>query len=256
MTDATTDRRVLTEVEYADSSKLRSRQSIYDFRVPPGEWWSWVLDHSDWPAGASVLDVGCGPGSYLQRVDGVGIDLSEGMAREAKQHAPTSVGDVCALPIASNSVDRLLAPHMLYHAPDLEAAASELARVLKPGGIALVVTNDPSHMGRMIDQLSATLESEAVMRFIDRFNLDNGGALLRRHFDEVVLDRWMGELVVPDPEPVVRYAESCRPMYEPQLPDGQTWEESMRRFRALIEQDISATGAWRCVTHSGVFVCR
>ncbi|HEX4818595.1 MAG TPA: class I SAM-dependent methyltransferase [Acidimicrobiales bacterium] len=256
MTDATTDRRVLTEVEYADSTKLRSRQSIYDFRSPAGEWWSWVLDHAEWPEGAVVLDVGCGPGNYLQRVRGVGIDLSEGMAREAKQHAPTSVGDVCALPVRAASIDRLLAPHMLYHAPDLDAAASELARVLRPGGVALVVTNDSSHMGHMIEQLSGVLGSDAVMRFIDRFNLDNGGALLERHFDRVTLDRWIGELAVPDAEPVVRYADSCRPLYETQLTGGQTWEEMMRGFQALVEQDISATGAWRCVTHSGVFVCR
>lgn len=256
MTDATTDRRVLTEVEYVDSGKLRSRQSIYDFRTPPGEWWSWVLDHADWPNGAAVLDVGCGPGNYLKHVSGVGIDLSEGMAREARAHAPTSVGDVCALPIRTGSIDRLLAPHMLYHAPDLDAAASELRRVLGPRGVALVVTNDPSHMGRMIEQLSRVMESDAVMRFIDRFNLDNGGALLERHFDDVTLDRWVGELVVPDPEPVVRYADSCRPLYETQLPNGQTWGEMMRTFRGLVEQDISATGAWRCTTHSGVFVCR
>jgi len=254
--DGTTDRRVLTEVEYADSGNLRSRQSIYDFRAPAGEWWSWVLDHADWPIGAAVLDVGCGPGNYLMRVDGIGLDLSEGMARESQQYAPTIVGDVCALPIATDAIDRLLAPHMLYHAPDLEAAANELARVLKPGGLALIVTNDPSHMGRMIEQLSATIESDAVMRFIDRFNLDNGGALLQRHFREVNLDRWIGELPVPDVEPVVRYADSCRALYETQLPHGQTWEETMRRFRAVVEQDISATGAWRCVTHSGVFVCR
>ena len=256
VTDATTDRRVLTEVEYADSGNLRSRQSLYDFREPQGEWWSWVLDHPDWPDGASVLDVGCGPGSYLQRVRGCGVDLSEGMAREAKQHAPTAVGDVCALPVASASIDRVLAPHMLYHAPDLERAAGELARVLRPSGTALVVTNDLSHMGRMIDQLSAVLESDAVMRFIDRFNLDNGGALLGRHFSAVSLDRWIGEVVVPHVDPIMRYADSLRSLYESQLPEGLTWEETMRRFRVLVEQDISATGAWRCVTHSGVFVCR
>jgi hypothetical protein len=128
--------------------------------------------------------------------------------------------------------------------------------VLEPGGVALVVTNDQSHMGRMIEQLSRVMESDAVMRFIDRFNLDNGAALLERHFDDVTLDRWIGELVVPDPEPVVRYADSCRPLYETQLPNGQTWDEMMHTFRGLVEQDISATGAWRCTTHSGVFVCR
>ena len=256
MTSAPTDRRLLTDGAYPDSANLRSRQSIYDYGSHTGDWWSWVLEHADHPEGATVLDVGCGPGTYLQKVRGVGIDLSFGMAREARAHAPTSVGDVCALPVASGSVDLLLAPHMLYHAPDLEKAVEELRRVLKPGGVALIVTNDEEHMGQMVSQLSATIGTDAVVRFIDRFNLQNGDARLRRHFSDVTLDHWIGELTVPDVEPVVRYAESCRSWYETQLPPGQTWEETMERFRSLVEQDISATGVWRCVTHSGVFVCR
>src|SRR5947209_11148596 len=105
-TDATIDRTLLTERAYADSANLRSRQSIYDFRDGTGDWFAWVLDHADWPAAGRVLDVGCGPGSYLERVRGVGLDLSAGMAREARRHAPTIVGDVCRLPVALGSSDR------------------------------------------------------------------------------------------------------------------------------------------------------
>jgi len=256
MTDATTDRKLLTERAYADSSNLRARMSIYDYRNDTGDWWTWVLEHADWPDGATVLDVGCGPGSYLKQVAGIGLDLSEGMARESKQYAPTVVGDVCALPIATNAIDRLLAPHMLYHAPDLDRAAEELRRVVAPGGVALVVTNDKSHMGRLVEQFSAVTVDDTVMRFVDRFNLDNGRALLERHFEHVTIDHWIGELVVPDIEPVVAYADSCRSLYELQLAPGVTWDGAMATLRQMVEQDISATGAWRCVTHSGVFVCR
>jgi SAM-dependent methyltransferase len=142
VTDATTDRVLLTERAYPNSRNLNSRASIYEFQHPREDFFERVLGLADWPANAKVLDVGCGPGHYLSRVRGVGVDLSEGMAREAAVHAPTLVGDVCALPVASGSIDRLLAPHMLYHAPDLDQGAAELRRVLRPGGIALVVTND------------------------------------------------------------------------------------------------------------------
>jgi len=209
-----------------------------------------------------VLDVGCGNGRYETELRSrnhcgrlIALDISFGMLRDVQNTARVQA-DAQALPFPDSTFDVVLAPHMLYHAPDLDAAAAELRRVLAPGGVALVVTNDQSHMDRMIEQVSRLIESDTVMRFIDRFNLDNGGALLARHFEDVTLDRWIGELAVPDPEPVVRYANSLRPLYETQLPAGQTWDEMMRSFRALVEQDISATGAWRCTTHSGVFVCR
>lgn len=256
MTDATTDRRTLTQAAYGDSANLQSRQSIYEFRNETGDWWSWVLDHADWPDGATVLDVGCGPGDYLQRVRGVGLDLSFGMAREAGLYAPTCVGDVGALPVRSASIDRVLAPHMLYHAPDLELAASELSRVLKPYGVALIVTNDPTHMRHLVDQLSAAIESDSVMRFVDRFNLANGDPLLRRHFAEVSVDHWIGELTVPEAEPVIRYARSLRSLYETQLSAGVTWDDAMAALAEQVEREITDTGAWRCVTHSGVFVCQ
>ena len=256
MTDAATDRRLLTEQSYPDSSNLLSRKSIYDYKQPDADWLGWVLGHTDWPEGARVLDVGCGPGSYLERVGGVGVDLSAGMAREARRHAPTAVGDVCGLPVATASIDRLLAPHMLYHAPDLDLGASELRRVLRRGGVALVVTNDRAHVGHLVEQLSQATGTNAPIRFIDRFTLDNGLALLQRHFDDVEVDHWIGELVVPEPDPVVRYADSCRSLYELQLPPGVTWDEGMVRFTELVEQEIAATGSWRAVTHSGVFVCR
>jgi SAM-dependent methyltransferase len=256
LTDATTDRRLLTEDAYPDSTNLRARQSIYDFREPAYDWFAWVLGHTDWPVGASVLDVGCGPGNYLEHVHGCGIDLSEGMAREARKHGPAAVGDVCAIPVRTGSVDRLLAPHMLYHAPDMHRGAAELRRVLRRGGVALVVTNDRTHVGHLVEQLSQATGTRAPVRFIDRFTLDNGRPLLQRHFDEVDLDEVIGELVVTEAEPVIQYADSCRALYETQLLGGVTWPDAMKRFADLVRDEIAENGAWRARTHSGVFVCQ
>ena len=176
--------------------------------------------------------------------------------REARKNGPTAVGDVCALPVRTGSIDRLLAPHMLYHAPDLDRGAAELRRVLRRGGAALVVTNDRTHLGHIVDQLSQATGTRAPVRFIDRFTLENGRPLLQRHFDEVDVVHLRGELVVPEPGPVVAYADSCRALYETQLPVGVTWAAAMERFTVLVEEELAQTGEWRCTTHSGVFVCR
>jgi SAM-dependent methyltransferase len=257
VTEAAIDRRLLTEEAYPDSTNLRARQSIYDFKEPELDWFPWVLGHADWPEGATVLDVGCGPGNYLRELRrGFGIDLSKGMAREARRHRPTAVGDVCSLPVRTDSIDRLLAPHMLYHAPDLDRGAAELRRVLREGGLALIVTNGQRHVGHLVDQLSEATGTMAPVRFIDRFTLENGGSLLERHFEHVDVDHARGALVVPDAEPVMAYADSCRSLYETQLPDGVTWPEAMLRLADLVRQEIADNGAWSTPTNSGVFVCR
>jgi SAM-dependent methyltransferase len=145
---------------------------------------------------------------------------------------------------------------MLYHAPDLDRGASELRRVVKPGGIALVVTNGRQHLKHLVDQLSEATGTQAPVRVVDRFTLENGLPLLERHFEHVQLDHLRGALVVPGVAPVVRYAESCRALYETQLPRGVSWSDSIKRFTVLVEREVAENGAWRCVTHSGVFVCR
>jgi SAM-dependent methyltransferase len=145
---------------------------------------------------------------------------------------------------------------MLYHAPDLEQGAAELRRVLRPGGTALIVTNDGMHLRHLVDQISEAGGTFAPVRFADRFTLTNGLPLLERHFADVVVEHLRGALVVPEVEPVVRYADSCRALYELQLPAGVTWDDTMARFRELVEQEVAATGTWRTPTHSGVFVCR
>jgi len=47
--------------------------------------------------------------------------------------------DLCSLPFADGSIDLAVCFHVLEHIPEDRAAARELARVLRPGGEALVV---------------------------------------------------------------------------------------------------------------------
>ena len=118
----------------ATSANLAARASIYRFQEPAGDLVGDVLDLVDWPPGARAVDLGCGAGPYLQRltgragVDTVGLDLSKGMAVEARHSsgAPTVVGDIESLPFPDGSVNRVLAPHVLYHCARLERAVAEL----------------------------------------------------------------------------------------------------------------------------------
>lgn len=111
------------------------------------------------PPDARVLDAGCGAGRELQRVarrvprgEVVGIDLAAGMVeaahRDARAHGLTSCAffqsDVGDLPAEFTEgfdvVYNCLAHH---HYPDPPAAAREIHRCLRPGGVYCVVDPGP-----------------------------------------------------------------------------------------------------------------
>lgn len=97
--------------------------------------------------GQKILDAGCGPGTYgimLAQAGNevVGVEISPGGVQVANQRAKEKgvnftarVGDLENLPFADDSFDICFCGWVLHHFPDINKAVSELARVLKPGGI-------------------------------------------------------------------------------------------------------------------------
>lgn len=109
---------------------------------------------ADLPAGATVLDLGCGAGMdsiiAARRVGPtgrvIGIDFSEAMlvrARAAKDVAGLpqlqfQQGDAERLPLANESIDVALVNGIFNLNPQRKEIFSELARVLRPHGRAYV----------------------------------------------------------------------------------------------------------------------
>jgi SAM-dependent methyltransferase len=105
-----------------------------------------------------VLDLGCGAGRHAFEVlrrgaDVVALDRDAGEleqvggmfaamleAGEAPQGACAQVvrGDATAMPFPDASFDRVIAAEVLEHIPGDQQAMNEIARVLRPGGIAAV----------------------------------------------------------------------------------------------------------------------
>ena len=143
--------------------------------------------------------MGCGPGRFWLAAAArlpadlaiTLADLSPGMLAEALASVRRlgrwpdvrgDVADVCALPFADASFDVVLAMHMLYHAPDPDLAVREIARVLKPGGRAIVTTNGAGNLGALFELHWQAFGAAAHDPADSSFSLETGEPILRRHF--------------------------------------------------------------------------
>jgi ubiquinone/menaquinone biosynthesis C-methylase UbiE len=96
--------------------------------------------------GRRLLDVGCGTGHHLSALqqrgfDVCGIDGSADMLAQARALNPTvelKLADVDALPVPDASFDVVICIEVLRYLPDPTRCIREIARVLRPGGMALV----------------------------------------------------------------------------------------------------------------------
>ncbi|MEM0986629.1 MAG: class I SAM-dependent methyltransferase [Pseudomonadota bacterium] len=91
---------------------------------------------------ARVLDIACGAGSALKHADAAGapalfaLDISEHAVASACSTVPRALGVVASadrLPFPDGALDRVVSQFGFEYA-NREAAAREVARVLKPGG--------------------------------------------------------------------------------------------------------------------------
>src|SRR3970040_2658306 len=93
--------------------------------------------------GDRVLEVGCGRGHLTMRlaargIDVVGIDANPN-AREVSDSDRVPHMNYEDLEFGDAEFDSIVSVHAIEHIPPLETAASEMSRVLKPGGRALFV---------------------------------------------------------------------------------------------------------------------
>ena len=123
---------------------------------------------SEAPAGATILEVGCGPGHLGIRVarragrhgpanaaegPAIGLtcsDLDPAMISRAIEHADRAFGsgdarrpafivaDVADLPFPDRSFDMVVTTFSLHHWSDVPAGIAEIHRVLRPGGRARI----------------------------------------------------------------------------------------------------------------------
>lgn len=147
-------------VEFNDWAKAGHGEGMEKGHRPVGEQ---AIELMNIPAGARVLDVGCGSGWATRLMaekarDGrvVGIDISDEMVRLAAETSTSfsnvqfKISSAEKLPFADGEFSHAFSMESLYYYADMLGALSEIKRVLAPGGIFVTVLdlyqeNKPSH---------------------------------------------------------------------------------------------------------------
>lgn len=101
------------------------------------------------PTEPTILDLGCSSGYLLADVAEafphatlLGVDLIGVGLRKAHTLVPEArllLADACELPLGDESIDAVVSANLLEHVPDDVRALREIARVLRPGGSAVLV---------------------------------------------------------------------------------------------------------------------
>jgi SAM-dependent methyltransferase len=125
------------------------------------------------PAGARVLDAGCGPGSwpYALRpdLDITGFDVKFPPGPPAPRPGLRVFrGDLARLPLRSGSFDLTICHYVLEHVRELEPCCDELARVTRDGGTLYLAVPRAAAFDDRLYRFAGYFAKYALMKFRKR----------------------------------------------------------------------------------------
>jgi SAM-dependent methyltransferase len=210
--------------EYASERRLEARASVYRWAEGPDpiEMLEQAVAET---APGRCLDVGCGRGQFSEWManelgaEVTAVDQSERMVELTRARGVDArLGDARSLPFSDGEFDCVLAAWMLFHVREIEQALAEIARVLRPGGRLVAVTNGTTHMRELRALLGAPPPSWS-------FSAENGRELLERHFGHVEGRDASGVVRFPDRDAAQAYVRASVSLADwgPELPqfDGE-----------------------------------
>jgi ubiquinone/menaquinone biosynthesis C-methylase UbiE/DNA-binding transcriptional MerR regulator len=255
--------------QYKDASALRARINLHDkFSTNKQGWHSWIFEQLRIPPNAAILELGCGDGSLWSRnmnlipkdSEIILTDFSEGMLEDARKNLNMSLKkfifksvDASNIPFDDNKFDIVIANHMLYHVHDVSQVLHEINRVLKPCGTLYTSTIGKNNLIEMAI-LSKEFDDEINLftdDFSGRFGMENGNALLKNYFSNIVLKNYEDSMVVTEAKPLLDYILSI-----PLKTNELLSETKIKKFEKFIQQKILKTGGIHITKEAGLFISK
>jgi ubiquinone/menaquinone biosynthesis C-methylase UbiE len=144
------------------------------------------LDHGLPPkgSGARLLDLGCGTGHQMAELRGrgfevTGVDGSAEMLDHARANNPDAEihqADVSHLPLADGNFDYILCIEVLRYLKTPERCIAEMARVLRPGGVALATATPRFNLNgyALVNRVALALPQRKLTRLKQHFVTAHG----------------------------------------------------------------------------------
>lgn len=193
-------------------------------------------DGTAYPAGATVLEAGCGVGAQTvtlatrsPQARFVSVDLSEDSVAQARARVEAAgarnvelrQADLLDLPFGDATFDHVFVCFVLEHLADPADALARVGRVLKPGGTITAIEGD--HGSTFFHPDSAAARA-AIQAQVDMQRAAGGDALIGRRLYPLLVEAGFADVAVA---PRNVYVDASRP----DLVDGFT----RRTFTAMIE---------------------
>jgi SAM-dependent methyltransferase len=257
----------LREVQYRDSSRLAARARLHvKYGTAPVAWFPWLASQVDWQPEARVLEVGCGAGWMWAEaaarlptdLDLTLTDLSPGMVTEAVDRVGSlgryrrtagRVADIQDLPFRSDSFDAVVAVYVLHHVPDARRAVAEMARVLRPGGAALVACVGEGHLTELRQIRQEVFGEPWADAITDTFGAVAASQVLPGAFDAVEWRPYRDRLDCRDPDDVIDYLASTPPVEDADA------DQHERVVQAVQARFAAGGGRLRVSKDTGLFLC-
>jgi ubiquinone/menaquinone biosynthesis C-methylase UbiE/DNA-binding transcriptional MerR regulator len=253
------------KTQYQNASNIAARINLHTlYSTNKQGWFPWVYEQCHVASGMRILELGCGDGSFWtenikQLPEDILItvsDISEGMLRDARRNIGSedsrftyTMLDCHDIPYKDESMDLIIANHVLFYCDDIPSVCREVQRVLKPGGIFLCSTYSANHM-KEVSQIAASFDDRIVLsaeKLYENFGKENGTDILQPFFSKVEWRTYEDSLFLSDAEPLISYILSCH---------GNQTQFIIDRFNDFRNHVKKCIGKGITITKdAGIFIC-
>ena len=226
-----------------------------------------VVERAQIAPGQSVLDLGTGTGNAALLAARAGANVTAvdpsrrllEVARERVQNGTFAVAKAEDLPFDDRTFDRVLSLFAVIFTEHPEQAATEILRVLKPAGKALITAWEPvGGMHAALDTLGkATSDAAAKPLARDRFPWGDPAKVTELFAGALVtVDRAQISFEAPSAEAYIERFETRHPagmLFKDVLTRAGTYEDTRAKALAAIEAANESDSALRVTSRYLVF---
>lgn len=264
--------------QYKNSGNISARIDLHkNYSVNKKGWFPWLFEevfkNVDKKKTVTILEIGCGNGAFWienikkipEKVNVILSDVSIGMVNDAENGLKKAAGkseklkklvsenfkfeafDSEDLPVKDESIDIVIANHMLFYFDKPDKVLSESKRVLKKGGFLFASTYGSAHM-REITDLVKEFDDRIALAAKDLyliFGLDNGEKILKKYFTSIEKNLYDDYLYVDKAEPLLEYIMSCHGNQRRYIPDRY------KEFKVFVEKKTKK--GFKITKESGYF---